>query len=155
MKQQHSCPTGSLSALHFVPQVPDVWWWPWPAVTGVADCLSCPLRNQEDWPVSGLPEQRTVGEYTLLVPTGPMTLPHPQMKIKEKKKKKRKNRKKKRISHFAHWWGPPSLYRKEGTERIFKGCQNRPTYVLLPPYVVKSKFVHLCFFFCNSERKFE
>lgn len=36
------------------PQVPDVWWWPWPAVTGVADCLSCPVRNQEDWPGSSL-----------------------------------------------------------------------------------------------------
>lgn len=30
-----------------------MWWWPWPAVTGVADCLSCPIRNQEDWPVCG------------------------------------------------------------------------------------------------------
>lgn len=59
--------------------------WPWPAVTGVADCLPCPIRNQEDWSVAGLPGQRTVGEYTQLVLTGLMTSTDPETKSKKDK----------------------------------------------------------------------
>lgn len=56
-------------------QVPDVWWWPWPAVTGVADCLSCPIRNPGGLTCLQLSEQRTVGEFMHwtsrpLIPTG-------------------------------------------------------------------------------------
>lgn len=57
-------------------------------MTGVADCLSCPIGNQEDWSVSGLPEQRTVGEYTLLVVTGMTDDPSRPGDEKEKNKTK-------------------------------------------------------------------
>lgn len=105
IKQQHGFPTCSISALHFFLQVPDVWWWPWPAVTGVADRLSCPIRNQQDWSVSGLPEQRTVGEYTLRVLTGPMT----PTDLETKRKKQNKN-----INLTLHTEeAPPSFYQKD------------------------------------------
>lgn len=74
--EQNTPPALNLLSLWPVcPQVPDVWWWPWPAVTGVAGCLSCPIRNQEDWRGSGTLEQRIVGEFTAqtsraLIPTG-------------------------------------------------------------------------------------